>query len=159
MAGRNDTALAAALQTVAQAMQQPRAGENDESRVLETFQRNKPPTFEGRYDPDGAQEWLKEIERIYRLMDCSEARKVRFGTHMLVKEADDWWVETRRRLTAAGEAITWAVFSREFLRKYFPEDVRGKKEIEFLELKQGTMSVNDYAVKFSELAKYYPHYA
>ena len=152
MAGRNDTALATALQAVAQAMQQPRAGDNDESRGLETFQRNKPPTFERRYDPDGAQEWLKKIERIFRLMDCSEARKVRFGTHMLVKEADDWWVETRHRLTATGEAITWAVFSREFLRKYFPEDVRGKKEIEFLELKQGTMSVNEYAAKFSELA-------
>ena len=89
MAGRNDTALAAVLQVVAQAMQQPRAGENDESRVLETFQRNKPPTFEGRYDPDGAQEWLKEIVRIFRLMDYAEARKVHFGMHMLVKEADD----------------------------------------------------------------------
>ena len=89
MSGRNDAALAAALQAVAQAVQQPRAGENDGSRLLETFQRNKPPTFEGRYDPDGAQEWLKEIERIFRLMHCSEAQKVRFGMHMLVKEAED----------------------------------------------------------------------
>jgi len=41
---------------------------------------------------------------------------------------------------------------------YFPEDVRGKKEIEFLELKQGDMSVTEYAAKFVELAKFYPHY-
>ena len=45
------------------------------------------------------------------------------------------------------------------LRKYFPEDVCGKKEIEFLELKQGSMSVVEYAAKFAELAKFYPHYA
>jgi len=25
-------------------------------------------------------------------MQCSEVQKVRFGTHMLVEEADDWWV-------------------------------------------------------------------
>jgi len=58
MAGRNDTALAAALQAVAQAVeQQPNV--NAETRMLETFMRNHPPTFKGRYDPDGAQTWLK----------------------------------------------------------------------------------------------------
>jgi len=50
------------------------------------------------------------------------------------------------------------VFRREFLNRYFPEDVRGKKEIEFLELKQGDMSVTEYAAKFVGLAKFYPHY-
>ena len=77
---------------------------------------------------------------------------------MLAVEADDWWLETHEKLTVAGEDITWDVFRREFLRKYYPEDVRGKKEIEFLELKQGNMSVTDYAAKFVELSKFYPHY-
>nr|ABD28305.1 RNA-directed DNA polymerase (Reverse transcriptase) [Medicago truncatula] len=140
MAGRNDAALAAALQAVAQAVgQQPNvnAGANAEARMLETFMKKNPPTFKGRYDPDGAQTWLKEIERIFRVMQCTEDQKVRFGTHQLAEEADDW---------------------REFLRRYFPEDVRGKKEIEFLELKQGNMSVTEYAAKFVELSKFYPHY-
>ena len=92
MAGRNDAVIAAALEAVAQAVgQQPNgvAGDNG-VRMLETFLRNHPPTFKGRYDPDGAQNWLKEIERIFRLMECSEAQKVRFGTHVLAEEADDW---------------------------------------------------------------------
>ena len=154
MAGRNDVAMAAALQAVAQAV----AGANVESRTLGTFQRENPPTFQGRYDPDGAQDWLKEIERTFRVMDCSEAQKVRYGTHMLAKEADDWWVGTRQRLEATGEVITWAVFVREFLREYFPEDARGKKEMEFLELKQGDSTITEYAAKFVELVKFYPHY-
>ncbi|XP_058757164.1 uncharacterized protein LOC131630400 [Vicia villosa] len=54
--------------------------------------------------------------------------------------------------------ITWVVFRREFLRKYFPEDVCGKKEIEFLELRQGNKLVVEYAPKFGELAKFYQHY-
>ena len=71
MAGRNDAAIAAALEAVAQAVgHQPNvnAGANAEVRMLETFLRNHPPTFKGRYDPDGAQTWLKEIERVFRVM-------------------------------------------------------------------------------------------
>jgi len=68
MAGRNDAAIAAALEDVAQAVgQQPNAnaGANAEVRMLETFLMNHPPTFKGRYDPDGDQTWLKEIERVF----------------------------------------------------------------------------------------------
>ena len=53
-------------------------------------------------------------------MDCEEEYKVRLGTHMLAEEADDWWVSTRHVLEAAGEVVTWALFSQEFLRKCFP---------------------------------------
>ena len=92
------------------------------------------------------------------MMDCTPVHKVWYDTHMLAVEADDWWLEMRARLEVADEEITWVVFCREFLRKYYPEDVRGKKEIEFLELKQGNKSVTEYAAKFIELAKFYPHF-
>ncbi|XP_050896157.1 uncharacterized protein LOC127102880 [Lathyrus oleraceus] len=158
-AGRNDEALVAAMQAMAQAFQNPpNADENVGSRSLATFQRENPPTFLGRYDPEGALAWLKEIERIFRVMDCTFVQKIRYGTHKLSGEADDWWVDTRLRLETAGEEITWEGFRREFLRKYYPEDVRGKKEIEFLELKQGNLSITEYAAKFTESAKLYPHY-
>lgn len=77
---------------------------------------------------------------------------------MLFEEANDWWVSTRTELEAEGEEITQEIFRERFLRKFFPEDVRGKKEIEYLELKQGNMSVTKYAAKFVELSKYYTHY-
>jgi hypothetical protein len=55
MAGRNDAVIAAALEVVAQVVgQQPNVGANDGVRMLETFLRNRPPTFKGRYDPDRA---------------------------------------------------------------------------------------------------------
>ena len=52
--------------------------------------------------------------------------------------------------------MTWDVFDRVFLEKYFPEDVRNKKEMEFLELKQGNMIVVEYVAKFEELVRYFP---
>ncbi|XP_050891048.1 uncharacterized protein LOC127096532 [Lathyrus oleraceus] len=131
MVGSNDAAIVVALQAVAQAVQnQPNVGWNDEFHHLGKFQRNNPPTSKGMYHPDGAHNWLREIEWIFRVMNCSEAQKVRFGIHMLVEEVDDWWINTRQVLDVATEVVTWAVFNKDFLRSYFPEDVHGKKEID-----------------------------
>lgn len=77
---------------------------------------------------------------------------------MLTEKAEYGWENARQRLEAAGTKITWEVFMSEFLEKYFPADVRNKKEIEFLELKQGNMLVIDYAAKFEELSRFCPHY-
>ncbi|XP_050890786.1 uncharacterized protein LOC127096237 [Lathyrus oleraceus] len=68
---------------------------------------------------------------------------------MLAEEVDDWWINTCQVLDAATEVATWVVFNREFLRKYFPEDVRGKNEIKFLELKQ------ELGHRVSDVKKYY----
>ena len=90
MTGRNDAPLAAVLEAITHVMEnQPNANGNARSRSLATFQRENPPTFKGKYDPDGAFEWLKEIEIIFRVMDCTPTQKVRYGTHMLAVEADD----------------------------------------------------------------------
>src|SRR3954465_238770 len=101
MVERND---AAALQAMAEAMH---TGENARSRSLATFQRENPPVFKGTHDPEGALTWMKEIERIFRVMDCTQEQKVRYGTHQLAEEADDWWLETLARLEATGEENSW----------------------------------------------------
>src|SRR3954463_3668610 len=157
--GRNDDAIAEALGMIAGVLGGNANGAAiGADKQLNCFQRNNPPLFKGTHDPKGAQKWLKEIERIFRVIDCAEDLKVRYGTHMLSEEADDWWMASRDELESAGVAITWAVFRQEFMRRYFPEDIRGKKEVEFLELTQGNMTVPEYASKFVELAKYYVHY-
>ena len=67
---------------------------------------------------------------------------------MLFEEAENWWNNTRKRIEIPGTAVTWEGFKTAFLEKYFLADVRCKKEMEFLELKQGNMSVAEYASKF-----------
>lgn len=49
------------------------------------------------------------------------------------------------------------MFRVQFLEKYFPKDVCIKK-IEFLELKQGKITVVENAAMFEELVKFCPHY-
>ena len=125
--GRNDDAIAAALSAVAQALAhnqgngghgQEDQGEAEEQR-LDRFMINKPPTFKGMFDPEGALTWKESMERIFRAMVTNDDQKVRLATHMLVEEAEYWWTSTKRRIEAIGEAITWVRFNNEFLKKYF----------------------------------------
>ena len=75
MAGRNDAALDAAFEAMERAIEnQPSVDRDAGSHSLATFQKENPPTFKGKYDPDGALDWLKEIERIFRVMDCTPAQ-------------------------------------------------------------------------------------
>ena len=88
--GRNDDAIAEALGMLAGVLRGNQQGAViGADRQLGNFQRNNPPLFKGSHDPEGAQKWLKEIKRISRVIDSAEGQKVRYGTHMLVEEADD----------------------------------------------------------------------
>ncbi|XP_058741733.1 uncharacterized protein LOC131614123 [Vicia villosa] len=66
-------------------------------RQLGNFQRNNPPLFKGTHDPKGAQKWLKEIERIFRVIDYAEDLKVRKGK----KHMD------RGKPYGRGKAVDW----------------------------------------------------
>jgi len=97
------------------------------------------------------------VERIFRFMVTSDDQKLRLATNMLAKEDEFWWTNAKRRLEIGGEVVSWERFKEEFLRKYFPKYLRNKKEVEFLHLKQGNMSVADYVANFEELSKFCPY--
>ena len=50
--------------------------------------------------------------------------------------------------------MTWAVFHGLFMSKYFPSTAKHAKALEFLELRQGTMTVIEYMPRFTELARF-----
>ena len=54
--------------------------------------------------------------------------------------------------------VSWEVFKDRFLGHYFPENLKHAKEMEFLQLKQGSMSVGEYAAKFQNMSKYSNYY-
>jgi len=50
---------------VAALMRNQRPEGNPESQGLNEFRRNKPPQFFGGYDPEKAELWIKEMEKIF----------------------------------------------------------------------------------------------
>lgn len=89
MVGRNDWSIVNSLKVMAQVLQGQKNHVGDELCGLGKFQQNNLLTFKGIYDTEGAQAWLREIKKIFRVMTCNEVQKVQFGTHMLSEEAED----------------------------------------------------------------------
>ncbi|MCI44564.1 hypothetical protein A2U01_0065803, partial [Trifolium medium] len=95
MAARTNAQIAEALATMAGIMARDhQPGREDETR-LERFMKHKPPTFTGGYNPEGAVNWLEEVEIIFEAMGCSEEKKVTLGTYVLREEANHWWKNAR----------------------------------------------------------------
>ena len=104
-----------------------------------------------------ADHWFMQIENVLEAMEItSDTTKIRLAVFQLKGEARVWWrwVRTSRDL----EVMTWAEFQELFMGKYFPETARHAKAQEFLELKQGAMTVMDYVARFTELARFADDY-
>ena len=86
----------------------------------------------------------------------SNTTRIRLAVFQLEGEAQVlWnWTKTSRDL----EAMTWAEFHDLFMGKYFLDTARHAKAQEFLELKQGTMTVMDYVARFTGLARFADDY-
>src|ERR1044072_2613211 len=56
------------------------------------------------------------------------------------------------------QPVTWESFRRAFLDKYFPASARAAREAQFLRLRQGGMSVAEYAAKLESLAKHFRYF-
>ncbi|MCI81279.1 hypothetical protein A2U01_0102552 [Trifolium medium] len=53
-------------------------GREDETR-LERFMKHKPPTFTGGYNPEGAVNWLEEVEIFFRSYGMFRGKQSYFG--------------------------------------------------------------------------------
>ena len=87
---------------------------------------------------------------------ASDTTRIRLAAFQLEGEAQVWWnwAKTSRDL----EAMTWAEFNDLFMGKYFSDTARHAKAQEFLELKQGTMTVLEYVARFTELTRFADDY-
>ena len=97
--------------------------------------------------------WFMQVEKVLEAMKItSDTTRIRLAAFHLKGEAQVWWnwEKTSRDL----EAMTWAEFQELFMGKYFLDTARHAKAQEFLELKQGTMTVMDYVARFMELARF-----
>ena len=53
-----------------------------------------------------------------------------------------------------GVPLTWKLFKTIFLERFFHRDMRQAKVEEFINLKQGAMTVREYLLKFFKLSRY-----
>jgi len=121
------------------------------------YNRNHPPEFNGEGEPQEAKRWVKHMERIFRMADCTEEEKVIFATNQFRGAAEDWWETAQRRIVTDGIEMNWENFKKVMLEKYLSLSYKVRKEQEFLQLKQDNVSVTEFTKKFEELSHYSTH--
>ena len=124
---------------------------------LHRFKAHHPPTFTGGGDPMVAEHWFMQIEKVFEAMEItSDTTRIRLAAFRLEGEAQVWWNQTKTSRYL--EVMTWEEFHDLFMGKYFPDTARHAKAQEFLELKQGAMTVIEYVDRFTELARFSDDY-
>jgi hypothetical protein len=127
-------------------------------QLVEKFRRLGPPVYRGETRPHIVEGWIREMEKIFQMIQCTEAEKVNLATYTLQDRADEWWRSASRNTFGDRQDVTWGEFLVEFNKKFFSEQMKVKLETEFLQLQQGAMTVSQYEIRFSELIKYAPYY-
>jgi hypothetical protein len=116
---------------------------------------HKRPTFSNFVDPLQADDWLKSMDKMLNIAQCSDREKVLYASGRLTGPTADWW-DAYCAAHAAVNTITWAEFSTQFRNYHIPARLMKIKRKEFLSLKQGGMSVSEYRDKFIQLSRYAP---
>src|SRR5438132_10437281 len=112
------------------------------------FAGTHPPIFSKAEDPLEADSWLRLMESKFELLTCSEEQKTLFATHQLRGLAASWW-ETYLAMQPAGHRVPWMEFRAAFKAHHVPSSLIKLKLREFMTLKQGTRTVQEYVQKFN----------
>ncbi|XP_057808623.1 uncharacterized protein LOC131023097 [Salvia miltiorrhiza] len=79
-------------------------------------------------------------------------------SYQLKGYVDFWWEAKQKTMNEEQiAALTWEQFKEALYEKYIPRSYRKKKEMEFVNLKQGNKTVAEYDRQFCDLARYAPY--
>src|ERR1051325_7150942 len=93
---------------------------------------------------------------IFRYMKCLEDKKLQFAVFTLTDNAEIWCQSAERTFDTSTGPIIWEGFKERFYEKYFSTDLRYNKQREFMDLRQGVMTVEEYSQEFDKLSRFAP---
>ncbi|XP_070004973.1 uncharacterized protein [Nicotiana sylvestris] len=152
-ATRDDQAPAPSTGAVRDQPEDRAAAFEDEHLRLERFKKYKPPVFSGLASDD-ALEFLDKCYCILHSMGISGSSKVSFTTFQLRGAAYEWWRTYKLDSPDEEAFLTWTQFSDMFLRVHVPQILRDTRHAEFEHLRQGTMTISEYAIRYTSLARH-----
>ena len=131
----------------------PPGGPRDKYR---DFMSLHPLAFSQSAEPLDVDDWLMTVDKKLDLVHCGDHERVLYTSSKLEGTAADWW-DAYLTAHANPDAITWVEFRNSFRTRFIPSGIMKQKLKEFLELKQGSLSVAEYRDRFTQLSRYAPN--
>ncbi|CAH9070981.1 unnamed protein product [Cuscuta europaea] len=137
-------------QTLSTTFLQNQQTSNDASKRVAA---RNPPSYQGQEDPFILEDWIRSFDKLFEAVNCPAEQRVDITAYYLHQEADNWWATDGPALRQQPN-LSWEAFKEAMRERFYPEHVKAEKYEEFLYLKQGDMSVQDYYAKFVALARF-----
>ncbi|XP_024964699.1 uncharacterized protein LOC112504982 [Cynara cardunculus var. scolymus] len=120
-----------------------------------TFKGTGPKEFKGIEGPIGLMNWVTKMQSCFKICRCMEDQRVTYAATTFVDYALHWWEsECAIRGDEDVAAMTWEQMKKMMMDKYCSQSEVNKLESEFLRLKQGSLSVQEYVNEFLEKARF-----
>lgn len=125
----------------------PRSKTNEE-RALTISKRiahNKPSTYNGKGEPSLLENWLREFDKLFSVVQCPDMFKVDQAAYFLIEDPDYWLVHSKHTLEGeAEEGFGWEELKKAIKEQFYPAHVRNDNSNEFARFEMGKLSVDEY---------------
>lgn len=126
------------------------------SRVRNITRMNPPEFHECKVDED-PQEFIDEVYKMLSIMGVRSEKKAELAAYQLKGVAQIWFTQWKVE-KGNNNVVFWEEFKVAFLNRFFSLELKETWMMEFMNIKQGSMSVREYALKFNQLSKYAPQF-
>ena len=86
-------------------------------------------------------------------MGATDIKKVELTFYQLKDIAQSWCKMWQDSPVLGGLPVTWELFKTIFMEIFFPKEMKESKVEDFIILKQGSMTVREYSLKFVKLSR------
>ena len=92
--------------------------------LLNKFLKLQPLKFRGTTNPSELDEWMRQLDKIFKTMMCLEEHKVGLATHLFTGEADHRW-DSVKPIDGEGKTnpLTWEKLKEKMNEQYYARDV------------------------------------
>ena len=85
------------------------------------------------------------------IMTMTPVEKAELATYQLKGVAQIWFIIWKEDRVEDAGPHNWEKFKVAFFYRFFPLEIREDKVLKFINLRQGRMSVREYALNFTQL--------
>ncbi|CAA0810445.1 Unknown protein, partial [Striga hermonthica] len=127
-----------------------------QATVVAQFRDYHAKKFSGQGDPRIVDEWIQGLEFIFEVMECPVRYRVICAQLQFTGDARLWWNAYWSMRPGEKAGCTWEMLKELIREKYYPTYYRAEMERQFLSLKQGARTVDEYEREFTRLAAFVP---
>lgn len=124
---------------------------------LSKFLKRRPLVFTSEDVGEDPQWFIERSEKACTTLGCSSLQKVELVTYQLQGKVNSWWTTWKGGRAPDTPQLMWEEFQKVFMERFIPVSVWIARAKEFENLKQVSMTVDEYDTLSIKLARYAPY--